>query len=253
MLDEGLRDMETLVARFESDGPDFLDGLPKELLPGLSYLGDFRGRAVYALSSPPRRLLIGSPSGPGFSEFVTSRLQQLGQEPSGPPVLLLTSCGTDEIAGLREFLDATHALVVAPPPGLRALQDALPPGTVPLSSDDLPAKGWLDITPIPLRGRGVGPIAYTIRWADKTVLLSGPIPTLFDHDSQESLAADLSESPDNPIDYLTSIHRLESLDPDLWLPSLPIQGPNANLYDRQWADIIASNYRAGYAHLKRAR
>ena len=35
------------MSRYEADGADFLDGVPKQLLPDLYYLGDFRGAAVY--------------------------------------------------------------------------------------------------------------------------------------------------------------------------------------------------------------
>ncbi len=42
--------METLVARFQADGANFLDDNPKRLLPDLYYLGDFKGAAVYASS-----------------------------------------------------------------------------------------------------------------------------------------------------------------------------------------------------------
>ena len=53
LLDDGIREMETLVARYEADGADFLDGVPKPLLPDLYYLGDFGGRPSTA--SSPRR------------------------------------------------------------------------------------------------------------------------------------------------------------------------------------------------------
>src|SRR5262249_61299204 len=46
LLDEGIAEMEKLLARYQSDGEGFLDGHPKELLPGLHYLGHVGLRAV---------------------------------------------------------------------------------------------------------------------------------------------------------------------------------------------------------------
>ena len=48
LLDQGIRDVETLLARFKADGANFLDDKPKRLLPDLYYLGNFRGAAIYA-------------------------------------------------------------------------------------------------------------------------------------------------------------------------------------------------------------
>jgi hypothetical protein len=42
-------------------------------------------------------------------------------------------------------------------------------------------------------------------------------------------------------DYLNSLDLLGGLKPDLWLPAVPLDGQNANLYDNQWAHIIAEN------------
>ncbi len=49
ILDGGIREMVRLVARYQADGADFLDGVSKPLLPDLFYLGDFSGRAVYGI------------------------------------------------------------------------------------------------------------------------------------------------------------------------------------------------------------
>ena len=47
--DAGIRDMETLLAHYKTDGEDYLDGWPKEILPSLYGLGDFEGSALYGL------------------------------------------------------------------------------------------------------------------------------------------------------------------------------------------------------------
>ena len=56
ILDQGIAEMATLVARHEADGADFLDGEAKQLLPDLYYLGDFQGRAVYGFFASSRVL-----------------------------------------------------------------------------------------------------------------------------------------------------------------------------------------------------
>ena len=92
LLDRGIHDMETLLCRYEADGAIFLDGIPKQLLPDLYYLGDFRGAAVYGFFASSRFFLIDAPGGPGLVEFVSSRLRQLGRKPVAPTAVLLTSC-----------------------------------------------------------------------------------------------------------------------------------------------------------------
>ena len=68
LLDGGIRDMETLLARYEADGADFLDGQPRTLLPDLEYLGDFGGSAVYGLFAESRFFLVNAdPAAPACS------------------------------------------------------------------------------------------------------------------------------------------------------------------------------------------
>ena len=70
LLDQGIRDMETLLARFRADGADFLDGNPKKLLSDLYYLGDFDGAAIYGFFIASQFFLVDAPGGPGLSEFL---------------------------------------------------------------------------------------------------------------------------------------------------------------------------------------
>jgi metallo-beta-lactamase class B len=51
LLATGIARMEGLLAHYQADGANFLDGTPKELLPGLHYLGDLGPSAVYCLTS----------------------------------------------------------------------------------------------------------------------------------------------------------------------------------------------------------
>jgi hypothetical protein len=111
-----------------------------------------------------------------------------------------------------------------------------------LPAEDLPKEDWFAVTPLPLRGRGVAVAAYLLPWAGKTVLFTGKIPLLLDNRATKELYLDLTRSRLTTMDYLLSINRLENLDPALWLPAVPVHGQNANLYAREWKDMIASNY-----------
>ncbi len=128
VLDSGIHDMETLLSRYEADGANFLDGTPKQLLPGLYYLGDFRGVAVYGFFTAAKFFVVDAPGGPGLVEFLSSRLRRLGREPVAPTGVLLTSCGPDETAGLKELVEKWHPLVVASPEGAQASRNCVPPG-----------------------------------------------------------------------------------------------------------------------------
>ena len=64
LLDAGIADLNMVLSRYAADGPDFLDGTPKALLPELYYLGDFRGSAVYAFLASSKLFLVKSPRRP---------------------------------------------------------------------------------------------------------------------------------------------------------------------------------------------
>ena len=253
LLDQGIHDLETLLDRYETDGPDFLDGAPKRLLSDLYYLGDFKGAAVYGFFASSRFFLVDAPGGPGLTTFVKSRLQQLGREPTVPSAVLLTGCGAEETAGLAELVEECHPLVMASPAGVQRVRESCPAGTVMLSAAELADRGWLKVTMLPLRGRGQSPVAYQIQWADKTILFSGRIPIQAKAEIELELFAEISKSREATIDYMIAVNQLSDLKPDLWLPAVAADGQNANVYDGEWHDIIAYNYRVGYRGLTRPR
>ena len=240
LLDQGIHDMETLLARYQADGPDFLDGVPKQILPDMYYFGDFRGSAVYGFFASSKFFIVDAPGGTGFVEFLNRRLRQLGRDPQPATAVLLTACGMNETAALKEVVEKSHAQVVAPIAGIQKLKESCAPETVFLSTDELPAKGWFPVTSTPLEGPGIAPVAYQIAWAGKNVLYSGRIPSKVTRKAGE-LISELFNSTDKVPGYFASLRQLMRMKPDLWLPATSTDEHNANLYDRDWERVIEDN------------
>ena len=244
LLDGGIRDMETLLARYQADGADFLDVNPKMLLPDLYYLGDRGGSAVYGFFSGPRFFLVDAPGGPGLVAFVNERLRQLDRKPVTPTAVLLTACGAEETAGLAELLREWRPVVVAAASGVPRLRQSSPAGTEIIAATDLASRGWFPVSPVPVAGRGVSPVAYRLTWSGKSVFFSGRIPVKISQNAGERLIADLTHPPGDIRGYFTTMTQLhDGPRPDLWLPAAPTHGQNANLYDGQWVLEIENNLR----------
>ena len=129
LLTKAVASMETLTARHEQDGADFLDGTAKQLLPGLHYFGDYGGCAVYVLVTPSNRwFLFDAPGGPGLPAFLAGRCRAAGLGPAKPAAVLLTSDGPEATAGLGSLVEATQCTVVAPRAALDGLRVLCPPG-----------------------------------------------------------------------------------------------------------------------------
>jgi glyoxylase-like metal-dependent hydrolase (beta-lactamase superfamily II) len=239
MMDDGIRELELLLSRYEADGADFLEGRPMQLSPDLFYLGNIRGAAVYGFFVGSKFFLVDAPGGPGLVNFVDTALETLGKQPTAPTAVLLTSCGDEATAGLRHLVERTHVQVVVPRGGLWRVRDLCPEGTVFVSAEDLSNQGWFRVTVARLRGRGLAPVAYSLPWGSKTVLFSGRIPVKLSHAATAELAADLLKS--SATDYLSSLEELRRLQPNIWLPAVPVDGQNANLYDADWDQVLAEN------------
>jgi glyoxylase-like metal-dependent hydrolase (beta-lactamase superfamily II) len=240
LLDAGIRDMEQLQERFARDGANFLDGTPKQLLPDLYYLGEFKTVAVYGFASSSKFFLIDAPGGAGLSEFLAARLKRLGVQPAAPTAVLLTSGNPEETAGLAELIEKHQCAVVVGRGAWEAIKNSCPAGTTVLSPEDLPRKQWFAVKKtLPLRGCGVAPVAYLLPWAGKAVLFSGRIPI-----KPRPFHSDVVRAGLNRDDYRESLDALAQLEPDLWLPAFPVDCQNANLYDRDWEDVIAKNVEA---------
>src|SRR4051794_5412011 len=118
--------MQRLLARYQADGANFLDGNPKRLLPDLYYLGDFHGTAVYGLQAESKFFLIDAPGGSRLSDFVKSQQRELGLPPMEPFAILLTACDEKETAGLRELVERTNARVVVAAEGVALVKQLCP-------------------------------------------------------------------------------------------------------------------------------
>jgi len=216
VLDRGITDLNLALDRHTRDGADFLDGVPKELLPELLYLGDYASRAVYVLAAPQGHLVFDAPGDEGFAAFLRAGLKKAGVGPAALKGVVLTSSAPDALGGLRALVEETGCEVVVPVAGREAVAAACPQGTKLVSAQDCFAAQSLDVQVVPLAGSEDSSTAYLIPWKDKRVLVSGQIPIMPRGQSAAGLAPSLAE--------------LRSMKPDLWLPSQPVHGQNANLY-----------------------
>lgn len=241
LLDKGIEELERLLTRYRTDGANFLDGAAKELLPGLHYLGDFDHAAEYCLVTSSGLYLFDAPGGPELIDWLRSRFKALGWEGRNPTAVLLTSADKTATAGLPALVQSTHCSVVAPEAGLAAVRQICPDGTTIISAAELAKLNWFEVSVIRLRGRGIAPQAFNIRWAGKTVLVSGRIPVKMSQETLLQLMQEFIGPGDRTADYLKSVESLRRIEPGLWLPAVPVHGQNANLYDRDWEDVLTEN------------
>jgi glyoxylase-like metal-dependent hydrolase (beta-lactamase superfamily II) len=240
LLGDGIAEMERLKSRLETDGANFLDGVPKRLLPGLYYLGDLNESALYILSNEKGLFVFDAP-GAALNARVTKSLRELGVTEQKVSAVILTDAGPPATSGLGEFVRATKCRVVVPKAGLDSVRRLCPEGTELLTEDDLAKAGWFEVRPITLSGRGIAPVAYEVRCAERTVLFSGRIPVRLETQPTLDLIRDVPRTEDGREAYRQSLGQLRQRRPDLWLPAIPVNGQNANLYDNEWVEVLAAN------------
>ena len=239
IMDEGISDMHILIARHAADGRDFLDGTPKRLSPNLAYLGDFQGIATYAFVIASKLVLVDAPAD---ADAIAERLAGLDIH-AKPSAVLLTSLDVANTGGLRSVVERWGCAVVA---GRSEVASAPSAKVVP--ADALATIGLGAIVAIPLRGDDA-PVAYVFDDGEKTAIASGRIPVKFDEEAMAKLAPISREAA---VDVLANTQKLAAVDPNLWLPARPWHGQNANVYDSEWSDVIASNFRVRHLQLQDA-
>jgi glyoxylase-like metal-dependent hydrolase (beta-lactamase superfamily II) len=241
LLDPGIREMERLVEHYENIGAHFLDGIPKQLLPDFYYLGDRENVAVYGFFASGKFFVVNAPDEEDLGKFLQDRLRQLEREPTEPTAILITSSDPKGMAGLPAMLAKCRCQVVAPSAAWSEIKNACPAETSFVEAEDLPKKGWFTVETISLRGRGLAQVAYLIHWGKKAVLCSGKIPIKIGQLSWPELSLEFSRGYARIAGYRNSITRLQGVSPDLWLPAVPSEGQNANLYEDDWKEILKDN------------
>lgn len=238
-LDEGIADLLAVKEHVAADGADFLDGTPKELLPGLHYLGDIETCAVYVLATDERLLLIDAPGGKDLADWLDGKLADIGLGSRRLTAVLLTSSDPQAVAGLKELVARHGCAVVCRQSAQPAIEALCPADTRVLSAEELPSAGWLEVTTMPLADFHPDALAYVVLWEGKKVMISGrmPIPASIEDYS------DLRRAMNGPLRdakaYRKSLNDLLPVRPDLWLPAVPLHGQNANLYNEKWLSTIS--------------
>jgi len=243
LLDRGIQEMQALVARYDADGEDFLDGHPKKLLPGLYYLGDYKARAIFAIDTGTGQLLFDAPGDEGLAAFVSERLRKAGVAEPALSAVLLTSTDEATTAGLRKVTQTWDCRVVAPADSHAALRDVCSDSTQLMTPSDFSKAGSFSMRALPLDGFGSGATAYSFQQHEHDVLVSGTVPSTLGFYSIEQLDKFIRGRRPSYQDFARSLSSLSDLRPNLWLPAYPTNGQNANLYDDQWNDYLIGNLR----------
>ena len=241
LLNETIQSMQVLVERHGADGRDFLDGHPKELLPGLHYLGDIHGLSMYALRTQAGILLFDAPGGNELVEFLGRRFAEIGWDLSTIAAVLLTTANDETTTGLSNLVEKTHCKVVSTRDAFNQLRQCCPSDTTFITPQKLMSENLITMSVFPIDGLSIGVLAYYVAWHGKTVVVSGSVPI----DSFESVNrfAPFLRSPEGMTRYMHSLDSLADIRPNLWLRLRPIDGRNANVYDDEWEAVIEKSVR----------
>ncbi len=240
LLERGIVELVQLQSRYERDGADFLDGQPLEILPGMWYLGDFCGQAVYSLIHDSGQYLFDPPATESDLKLLADQMAVLGLQFENTTGVILTSCGPSRTSGAALLAAMTGCSILAPELGMTVVREACPEASV-VSADAGFAAAGLSAKVAPMAGRGTFPTAYLFTWRGKNVLVSGLTPVKMSAASRADLLCDLGEPGASRDDYALSLLAAEELKPDVWLPLVSVFGQNANLYDDDWRATIEAN------------
>lgn len=223
---------------FAASQPIRLDGTPREIVPGVYYLGDIVPTAVYAITGPEGIVLIDS-GVPFFVPKVLSTLSDLGLNPEQLRAVLLTHRHLDHASGAATIRETTGARIYAGGADAMVLEQSdsiedflsffplekqLPVRF--LVDEHIDRTGDLSVAGIDLRaivcpGHTAGSVCYVLRRAGRTVLFSGDtVMTLEGNPGTFGLYYDARYGAD-PDDYLSTLESLREIPVDVLLPGHP--------------------------------
>jgi metallo-beta-lactamase class B len=246
-------EVQAVVQRQQEDGKDYLDGIPKEIESGLYYLGDLDRVAVYGLISADTFIVVNAPGGNQWIEWLQDQFETLAIEFRKPDAVLLTSLDESNSSGLVD-IDPTIAVMA-------------PGGHVVFGADDqrrpaLNEEALQDLASVPVEVISIGDpdpfaLAYVLTINEKRVLVTSSAPRNISLDwvSRKSgeatgsllqpqatdLRTQIQASASERANYSVALDAVADVRPDIWLPSLPLTGQNANLYDQSWNRIMNAN------------
>jgi glyoxylase-like metal-dependent hydrolase (beta-lactamase superfamily II) len=240
MIDRGIADMRSLISRYQTDGANHLDGIPKKLADDLYYFGDRDRFAIYGLILADRFYLVNAPGGPGIVDFLREGFRKLKIEPLVPTDVILTDIGPDETSGLKDLLTQTQVRIFTSAEGVAPIKNRSPEGTIVIAANDSSISDslGLSIEPIALRVPGRAPLVWRIRLKKKSALVTGSLPVDVDQALEADFVRRFSENEAAIDDSLDALDQLRGLKPDLWIPTVAVDGQNACLYDNSWAEIL---------------
>jgi glyoxylase-like metal-dependent hydrolase (beta-lactamase superfamily II) len=250
LLTSAKDELQTALDRRRDDGADFLDGIAKQIDPGMYYLGDLESTAVYWITYQELSILVNAPGKDQLFEFLATSLKSLGLPANEPDIVLLTSGNQTECSGLTSLTSSPKVIA----PFAREINSKIPNV---VSQEQLKSVVPDFITVIPLGKDAVSSSAYSMYINSRQVLITPAIPRnisivwtnrengrTVDGPLQpqfNELRNHLSTSRELSDHYRSALQQLAEVSPDVWLPALPLTGQNANLYDDQWKHVIESN------------
>ncbi len=242
ILARGMERLREVQRRFREDGADFLDGSPREILPGLHYRGDRSGVALYAIAPPGGSLyLVNAPGGAELGELARASALDAGVGSGTPTAILLTSCAPSATEGLRSLVESARCPVYAPDDGLEEIRSRCPPGADVRPASTLAAFSEHPVRVIAMGGLSSPSVCYLFAIGRRSVLFSGEGPDAVTIEPEDTGPRWSGVPPLDRAEALRAIETLASVAPEVWLPLRPLAAPNANLYEGDWARTIHHN------------
>tara|TARA_R110002073_G_scaffold65408_23_gene163444 strand:- start:3463 stop:5217 length:1755 start_codon:yes stop_codon:yes gene_type:complete len=260
LLEPAKQELQIAVDRQNSDGPDFLDGVPKQIEKGLYYFGELDGIAVYGLIRSDRFVVFNAPGGDRFADFLKAQCKTLQLDYRTPDMVLLTSNTETHSSGLKSLAGVSQVVT----PQLPVTSAESSSTKIDLYEEDSKQFADLAIDSLSISHAGMPALAFRFSVKKKQVLVTPSVPRniglwwvtrrngrtkrSFVEPQTSELKQELTASSQRVKDYLDSLQKLSEFRPDIWLPTLPRTGQNANVYDQQWSLTLDAN-RDAVTHL----